>query len=122
MFFHCDLHVHIGRSGSGRPVKITAARDLTFQNIAIECAERKGIEVVGVVDCASPPVLEDIEGLLESGEMTELEGGGLDFRGQLQIQSSVFHLPFTQVTSRAIHRDYKRHYHPTAIHQPPILF
>ena len=85
MYFHCDLHVHIGKSNSGRAIKITAARDLTFENIAIECAERKGINLVGVVDCASPPVIEDIEALLESGEMTELEGGGLRFRDKVTV-------------------------------------
>ena len=85
MFLHCDLHVHIGRSSSGRPVKITAARDLTFANIALECAVRKGIEVVGIVDCASPPVLEDIRALLDSGEMAAIAGGGLRFREQVTI-------------------------------------
>ncbi len=79
MLYVCDMHVHIGRSTSGRPVKITAARDLTFENIARECAKRKGIDVVGVVDCASPPVLEDIHALVESGEMVEQPGGGLRY-------------------------------------------
>ncbi|MCD6360603.1 MAG: TIGR00375 family protein, partial [Armatimonadetes bacterium] len=69
MLYVCDLHVHIGRSGSGRPVKITAARDLTFENIAVECASRKGVDVAGVVDCASPPVLDDIRALVDTGEM-----------------------------------------------------
>ena len=35
-----DLHVHIGRSETGKPIKITAARSLNFANIAKECAER----------------------------------------------------------------------------------
>ncbi len=85
MLHVCDLHVHIGRSGSGRPVKITAARDLTFENIAIECARRKGIGVVGVVDCASPPVLEDIVALVEAGEMVEQPGGGLRYRDEVTV-------------------------------------
>jgi len=59
--FAADLHVHIGRSSDDRPVKITAARDLTFAQIAVECVQRKGLDLVGVVDCASPPVLRDIE-------------------------------------------------------------
>lgn len=84
-FFYCDLHVHIGKSRSGRAVKITAAHDLTFENIAIECAERKGIDVVGIVDCASPPVMEDIERLTDRGEMVPLEGGGLRFRDQVTV-------------------------------------
>ena len=41
-----DLHVHIGRSETGKPVKITGARSLNFANIAKECEERKGINVV----------------------------------------------------------------------------
>ena len=49
-----DLHVHIGRSEKGKPIKITAAKSLNFANIAKECAERKGINIVGIIDCASP--------------------------------------------------------------------
>jgi len=89
MLYVCDLHVHIGRSGSGRPVKITAARDLTFANIAAECARRKGVDVVGVVDCASPPVLEDIRALVESGEMVEQPGGGLRYHTQTPRPAAV---------------------------------
>jgi uncharacterized protein (TIGR00375 family) len=85
MLFVCDMHVHIGRSSSGRPVKITAARDLTFENIARECAQRKGIDVVGVVDCASPPVLEDIHALVEAGEMVEQPGGGLRYLDEVTV-------------------------------------
>ena len=44
-----DLHVHIGRSENGKPIKITAARSLNFANIAKECADRKGINVVGII-------------------------------------------------------------------------
>ncbi len=83
--FACDLHVHIGRSSRGEPVKITAARDLTFENIARECAERKGIQVVGIVDCASPAVLRDIEELLDAGIMRELPGGGIDYAGRVTV-------------------------------------
>ncbi len=77
---YADLHIHIGRTGKGQPVKITAARDLTFENIAKECATRKGIEVAGIVDCGSPAVLEDIKRLISEGLMVELPGGGLRYR------------------------------------------
>lgn len=40
-----DLHIHIGRSESGKPIKITGARNLNFSNIAKECYNRKGIQV-----------------------------------------------------------------------------
>ena len=79
MLYVCDLHVHIGRASNGQAVKITASRDLTFENIAREAAERKGIDVVGVVDCAAPPVIDDIQAMLDSGEMVPIEGGGLRY-------------------------------------------
>ena len=43
-----DLHIHIGRSENNKPIKITAARSLNFANIAKECCERKGINIVKV--------------------------------------------------------------------------
>ena len=72
-----DLHVHIGRSEKGKPIKITAARSLNFANIAKECAERKGIHIVGIIDCASPYVIEDIEEFLKTGEAYEIKDGGI---------------------------------------------
>jgi len=80
-----DLHIHIGRTLANRPVKITAAKDLTFANIATECVVRKGIDIAGVIDCASPAVISDIQALLGSGEMVELPDGGLRFREQTTI-------------------------------------
>lgn len=77
---YCDLHIHIGRTLRDKPVKVTAARDLTFANIAQECATRKGLQIAGIVDCASPLVLDDIRLLISQGEMTELPQGGLRYR------------------------------------------
>jgi len=78
--YFMDFHVHIGRSNSGAPVKITASRDLTFANIAQECKHRKGIDIVGIVDCASPEVIDDISQLINNGEMKPLKDGGLIYR------------------------------------------
>lgn len=83
--FFVDLHVHIGSTRKGKAVKITASRQLTFENIAKECAYRKGIDVVGIVDSASPFVIEDIEKLLESGKMEALRDGGLIYDKKLTI-------------------------------------
>lgn len=83
--FVCDLHIHIGASADGRPVKVTASRDLTFENIALECTQRKGVQVAGIVDCGSPRVMEDVYNLLSCGEMTEIPGGGFRYRDQLTI-------------------------------------
>ena len=80
-----DLHVHIGRSENGKPIKITAARSLNFANIARECVERKGINVVGIIDCASPYVIEDIENFLKTGEAYEIEDGGIIYKDKVCI-------------------------------------
>ena len=80
-----DLHVHFGRSEEGKPIKITAARSLNFANIAKECAERKGISIVGIIDCASPYVIEDIEKFLQSGDAYELKDGGIIYKDKVCI-------------------------------------
>ncbi len=80
-----DLHVHIGRSKSNKPIKITAAKSLNFENIAKECVERKGIQVVGVIDCASPYVIEDIEEFLKKGEAYEIPDGGIIYKDKVCI-------------------------------------
>ena len=80
-----DLHVHIGRSESNKPIKITAARSLNFANIAKECVERKGINVVGIIDCASPYVIEDIENFLKTGEAYEIPDGGIIYKDKVCI-------------------------------------
>ena len=80
-----DLHVHIGRSEQGKPIKITAARSLNFANIAKECYERKGISVVGIIDCASPYVIEDIENFLKTGEAYEIKDGGIIYKNKVCI-------------------------------------
>ena len=68
-----DLHIHIGRAQNDKPIKITAAKSLNFENIAVECAQRKGINIAGIIDCASPYVIEDIEAFLKTGQARELE-------------------------------------------------
>ncbi|QJD82333.1 endonuclease Q family protein [Cohnella herbarum] len=78
--YFADLHVHIGRSQDGQPVKISGSKDLTFLNIAREASERKGIELIGIIDCHSPPVQKDIMDCLDSGEMEEVAGGGIRYR------------------------------------------
>ena len=82
---YADLHVHIGRSESNKPIKITAARSLNFANIAKECVERKGINLVGIIDCASPYVIEDIENFLATGEAYEIPDGGIIYKDKVCI-------------------------------------
>jgi len=80
-----DLHIHIGRAENGKPIKITAARSLNFANIARECVDRKGISIAGVIDCASPYVIADIDNFLRNGEAYEIEDGGIVYRDKLCI-------------------------------------
>lgn len=86
MYYNADLHVHIGRTKSGRPVKITASPNLTIENILNKCIE-KGIDIVGIVDCAAPEILDEIEQLLETecGLYEELEGGGILFKQKVSL-------------------------------------
>ena len=84
-FFVADLHIHIGAASNGKPIKVTASRDLTFANIAAECADRKGIAIAGVVDCAAPSVIRDIEALIARGEMSPLADGGLSYHDRVTM-------------------------------------
>lgn len=80
-----DLHIHIGRSEKGKPIKITAAKSLNFANIARECSDRKGIQIAGIIDCASPYVIEDIEEFLKTGEAYEIAEGGIIYKDKVCI-------------------------------------
>jgi len=80
-----DLHIHIGRSKNNKPIKITAAKSLNFENIAKECVDRKGINIVGIIDCGSPYVQDDIEEFLTTGEAYEIEDGGIIYKDKICI-------------------------------------
>ncbi|HYF93467.1 MAG TPA: endonuclease Q family protein [Symbiobacteriaceae bacterium] len=83
---YLDLHIHLGWAGEpGGGVKISAARDLTLENILIECRERKGIGMVGVIDASTAGALHDLERLLAAGKVEELPGGGLSFGGEVTL-------------------------------------
>lgn len=81
--YFVDLHVHIGRSSDGHIIKRGTANNLTFENIAYEARTRKGIDIIGVVDAISPYVIQDIERLLEKGELRELKEGGFIYRDSI---------------------------------------
>lgn len=80
-----DLHIHIGSNGAGRPVKITTSADLTLAAILTECVERKGIELIGIIDCACTGVLKDLRALIARGELKELPEGGLLHRSKVVL-------------------------------------
>ncbi len=77
--FYVDLHIHIGRTISGRPVKITASKTLTLTNILKEASARKGLHMVGIIDSHVPEVLEELEQLVRDKKAYELEEGGVQY-------------------------------------------
>ena len=83
--YFADLHIHLGGSSEGTPVKITASRKLTFDAVINECVNRKGIDIAGIVDCACPKIIRDIEALIKKGIIYELPEGGLLHKDRLLI-------------------------------------
>ncbi|KYZ77502.1 hypothetical protein AXX12_05180 [Anaerosporomusa subterranea] len=79
--FFADLHIHVGCTDNGTWVKIPTSRRLTVRNILHEADCRKGIDIIGVVDCMSPPVLADLRQLLAEGMIRVQSGGGYLFEG-----------------------------------------
>ncbi|MEH7414813.1 endonuclease Q family protein [Neobacillus drentensis] len=82
--YYVDLHIHIGRTWTGKPVKITGAKSLTFTNIIEHARHEKGLNMVGIIDSHSPEVILEMESLIQSGEISEHPDGGLTF-GDLTV-------------------------------------
>ncbi len=89
---YADLHIHIGRTVTGRPVKITGSRTLTLANILQTASSRKGLDMIGIIDCHSPEVLLELEEFVKRGKMVELPDGGLHFGDMTLIPGSEIEL------------------------------
>ncbi|MBM7584427.1 uncharacterized protein (TIGR00375 family) [Bacillus pakistanensis] len=83
--FFADLHIHIGSTKSGKPVKITGSRNLTLPAILSYATQQKGLDIIGIIDCHSPEVLEEIIELLDTGYLRELPGGGFRYKNKLTL-------------------------------------
>ncbi len=77
--YFADMHIHIGRDIYNKPVKITASKNLTMTNVLKEASRRKGMDLIGVIDCQSPAVQEELIQLIQQGEAEELQDGGIRF-------------------------------------------
>jgi len=86
--FYADLHIHIGRTLSGRAVKITGSKTLTLARILETSSARKGLEIIGIIDSHSPEVMDEMAKMIEQGELKELEQGGLRFQETTLIPGS----------------------------------
>lgn len=82
--YYVDLHIHIGRTQSGKAVKITGAKSLTFTNIIHHARNEKGLNMIGIIDSHSPEVIIEMENLLKNGILSEHQDGGMVF-GDLTI-------------------------------------
>ncbi|WHX99171.1 endonuclease Q family protein [Neobacillus sp. DY30] len=82
--YYVDLHIHIGRTWTGKPVKITGAKSLTFTNIIEHARHEKGLNMVGIIDSHSPEVILEMESLVSGGDVLEHPDGGLAF-GDLTV-------------------------------------
>lgn len=80
-----DFHIHIGRTETGKPVKITGAGSLTLSAILDVAKESKGLDMIGVIDCHVPEVIEELEKLIELGKLHEQVGGGLLYKNGLTL-------------------------------------
>ena len=85
---YADLHIHIGRTEKGKAVKITGSRNLTLKNILQTATSRKGLDLIGIIDCHSPEVIEEIEQLIREGQAMELSNGGVRFEKTTLILGS----------------------------------
>lgn len=76
-----DLHIHLGRTSQGQPVKITASSQLILENIWKVAKNQKGLQLIGLIDAACMGVLEDLENLHRQGALQLLSGGGYMWNG-----------------------------------------
>lgn len=86
--YYTDLHIHIGRTMSGRAVKITGSKTLTLSRILEMASAKKGLHIIGIIDCHSPEVLAEMTMMIQRGELEELTEGGLRFQETTLIPGS----------------------------------
>ncbi|MFE7062514.1 endonuclease Q family protein [Sutcliffiella sp. NPDC057660] len=77
--YFTDLHIHLGSTLSGKPVKITASRKMTIEAVMEEARTRKGLDMIGVIDCHVPEVLVQLGNLVKAGVANEQADGGIQF-------------------------------------------
>ncbi|MBM7542467.1 endonuclease Q family protein [Amphibacillus cookii] len=77
--YFADLHIHIGRDQFNKPIKITGSKNLTLPRIIKEARERKGLDMIGIIDCHVPSIQDELKQLIKNKRAFEKEGGGIHF-------------------------------------------
>lgn len=77
--YFADMHIHLGRDQYDQPVKISASPSLTLTKVLKESSRRKGLQLIGVIDCHVPSVQEEIQSLIHQNLAAELADGGVRF-------------------------------------------
>lgn len=83
--YFADFHIHIGRTASNRPVKITAAKTLTVENIIDFSKRVKGMDMIGIIDCHVPETFLQLKEYIAKEEAVELDEGGLFFSNGITL-------------------------------------
>jgi len=83
--YFTDLHIHVGMSQNGKWVKIPTSRRLTVCGILDEAVERKGMDIIGIIDAMSPLVLSDLKLLVDQGLLVPVSNGGYLYRDHLLV-------------------------------------
>ncbi len=83
--YFADFHIHVGISESGRWVKIPTSRQLTVRTILDTALQRKGLQIVAIVDAMSPWVQQDIGRLLAEGILVAQTGGGYRYHNGVTL-------------------------------------
>ena len=86
--FYVDLHIHIGRTYKNSPVKITASKSLTLSNILHYASNVKGLNCIGIIDCHSPEVIQELIEKLREKSVFEHSGGGIVYNNLTLILGS----------------------------------
>jgi len=83
--YFADFHIHVGISESGQWIKIPTSNRLTLRNILEEAAERKGMQIIGIVDALSPLVRKDLQQLVAEGLLVLDTQGGYQYKHKLTL-------------------------------------
>ncbi|QSO53384.1 TIGR00375 family protein [Alicyclobacillus curvatus] len=82
--YFADFHIHVGRS-KDQPVKMAAARNLTVEAVFREARERKGLDIITLIDGVCTNVLSELKELVGQDRLRAVPCGGYQFENGLMV-------------------------------------